>query len=97
MAAEMALSVLANNLTRVMNIVGTKPLMDAIAAGRLRPPPAILSRNGRDERVRIDIIPKKHSGDVLNAGELLGQSMRRSQRSTPLVKEGNRLARDPAQ
>jgi Transposase DDE domain len=31
-AAEMALSVLAYNLTRVMNIVGTKPLMDAIAA-----------------------------------------------------------------
>ena len=30
-AAEMALSVLAN-LTRVMNIVGTKPLMAAIAA-----------------------------------------------------------------
>jgi hypothetical protein len=31
-AAEMALSVLAYNLTRVMNIVGTKPLMAAIAA-----------------------------------------------------------------
>jgi hypothetical protein len=30
--AEMALSVLAYNLTRVMNIVGTKPLMAAIAA-----------------------------------------------------------------
>jgi len=29
-AAEMALSVLAYNLTRVMNIVGTKPLMAAI-------------------------------------------------------------------
>jgi hypothetical protein len=27
-AAEMALSVLAYNLTRVMNIVGTKPLMN---------------------------------------------------------------------
>src|SRR5262249_7408580 len=33
-AAEMALSVLAYNLTRVINIVGTKPLM---AAHRLRP------------------------------------------------------------
>jgi len=31
-AAEMALSVLAYNLTRVMNIVGAKPLMAAIAA-----------------------------------------------------------------
>jgi Transposase DDE domain len=31
-AAEMALSVLAYNLTRVMNIVGIKPLMTAIAA-----------------------------------------------------------------
>jgi hypothetical protein len=31
-AAEMALSVLAYNLTRAMNIVGTKPLMAAIAA-----------------------------------------------------------------
>jgi Transposase DDE domain len=31
-AAEMALSVLAYNLTRVLNIVGSKPLMAAIAA-----------------------------------------------------------------
>ena len=31
-AAEMALSVLAYNLTRVINVVGTKPLMAAIAA-----------------------------------------------------------------
>jgi len=31
-AAEMALSVLAYNLTRVMNIVGTRPLMAALAA-----------------------------------------------------------------
>jgi transposase len=31
-AAEMALSVLAYNLTRGMNIVGIKPLMAAIAA-----------------------------------------------------------------
>jgi hypothetical protein len=31
-AAEMALSVLAYNMTRVMNIVGIKPLMAAIAA-----------------------------------------------------------------
>jgi hypothetical protein len=31
-AAEMALSLLAYNLTRVMNIVGTKPLMAAVAA-----------------------------------------------------------------
>ena len=31
-AAEMALSVLAYNLTRVVNIVGTKPLMAAILA-----------------------------------------------------------------
>jgi len=31
-AAEMVLSVLAYNLTRVMNIVGTKPLMAAIVA-----------------------------------------------------------------
>jgi transposase len=31
-AAEMALSVLAHHLTRVMNIVGTKPLMAAIVA-----------------------------------------------------------------
>ena len=31
-AAEMALSVLAYNLTRVMNIVGIKPMMAAIAA-----------------------------------------------------------------
>src|SRR4029450_7895795 len=31
-AAEMALSVLAYNLTRVMNIVGIKPLMAAITA-----------------------------------------------------------------
>jgi hypothetical protein len=31
-AAEMALSVLAYNLTRVMNIVGTKPLMIALAS-----------------------------------------------------------------
>jgi hypothetical protein len=31
-SAEMALSVLAYNLTRVMNIVGTKRLMAAIAA-----------------------------------------------------------------
>ena len=31
-AAEMALSVLAYNLTRVLNIVGTKPLMAAIVA-----------------------------------------------------------------
>ena len=31
-AAEMALHVLAYNLTRVMNIMGTKPLMAAIRA-----------------------------------------------------------------
>jgi hypothetical protein len=31
-AAEMALSVLAYNLTRVMNIVGIKPLMGALTA-----------------------------------------------------------------
>jgi hypothetical protein len=31
-AAEMALAVLAYNLTRVINIVGTKPLMVALAA-----------------------------------------------------------------
>ena len=31
-AAEMALAVLAYNLTRVMNIVGTTPLMAALAA-----------------------------------------------------------------
>jgi hypothetical protein len=31
-AAEMALSVLAHNLTRVLNIVGVKPLITAIAA-----------------------------------------------------------------
>lgn len=31
-AAEMALSVLAYNLTRVMNIVGINPLMAAIVA-----------------------------------------------------------------
>jgi len=31
-AAEMALSVLAYNLTRVINIIGTKPLMAAIVA-----------------------------------------------------------------
>ena len=31
-AAEMALSVLAYNLTRVMNIIGTKRLVAAIAA-----------------------------------------------------------------
>ena len=31
-AAEMALSVLAYNLTRVMNIVGIKPLIAAFAA-----------------------------------------------------------------
>jgi hypothetical protein len=31
-AAEMALSVLAYNMTRVMNIIGIKPLMDAIGA-----------------------------------------------------------------
>jgi Transposase DDE domain len=31
-ATEMALSVLAYNLTRVMNIIGIKPLMAAIAA-----------------------------------------------------------------
>src|SRR6478672_4097360 len=31
-AAEMALSVLAYNLTRVMNIIGIKPLIAAIAA-----------------------------------------------------------------
>ena len=31
-AAEMALSVLAYNLTRVMNILGIKPLIAAIAA-----------------------------------------------------------------
>jgi hypothetical protein len=30
--AEMALSVLAYNLTRVMNIIGNKPLIAAIAA-----------------------------------------------------------------
>jgi hypothetical protein len=30
-AGEMALSVLAYNLTRVMNIVGTKPLMAAMS------------------------------------------------------------------
>jgi len=30
-AAEMALSVLAYNLTRVMNIMGTRPLIAAIA------------------------------------------------------------------
>jgi hypothetical protein len=31
-AAEMALSILAYNLKRVINIVGTEPLMDAITA-----------------------------------------------------------------
>ena len=31
-ASEMALSVLAYNLTRVMNIVGIKPLMAALQA-----------------------------------------------------------------
>jgi hypothetical protein len=31
-AAEMALHVLAYNLTRVMNIMGTKPLMAAMRA-----------------------------------------------------------------
>jgi hypothetical protein len=35
-AAEMALSVLGYNLTRVKNIVGTKPLIAAIAARDLR-------------------------------------------------------------
>jgi hypothetical protein len=30
--AEMALSILAHNLTRVMNTVGIKPLISAIAA-----------------------------------------------------------------
>jgi hypothetical protein len=33
-AAEMALSVLDYNLTRVMNIVGIKPLVAAIAVSR---------------------------------------------------------------
>ena len=32
LAAEMALSVLAYNLTRVMNILGIRPLIAAIAA-----------------------------------------------------------------
>jgi hypothetical protein len=31
-AGEMALAVLANNLTRVMNIIGIKPLIAAITA-----------------------------------------------------------------
>ena len=31
-AAEMALTVLAYNVTRAMNIIGTKPLLAAIAA-----------------------------------------------------------------
>ena len=31
-AGDMALPVLANNLTRVMNIIGTKPLIAAIRA-----------------------------------------------------------------
>jgi Transposase DDE domain len=31
-ATEIALSVLAYNLTRVMNIIGTKPLIEAIGA-----------------------------------------------------------------
>jgi hypothetical protein len=31
-ATEMALSVLAYNLTRVMNILGVKPLIEAIGA-----------------------------------------------------------------
>jgi hypothetical protein len=31
-AAEMALPVLVYNITRLINIVGTKPLMDAITA-----------------------------------------------------------------
>jgi hypothetical protein len=38
-AAEMALAVLAYNLTRVMNIVGTKPLMVALAAEAARAGP----------------------------------------------------------
>jgi Transposase DDE domain len=36
-AAEMALSVLAYNLTRVMNIVGPKPLMAAVAQPETEP------------------------------------------------------------
>jgi transposase len=41
-ATEMALSVLAYNLTRVANIVGVKPLMAAISSlcGRLHGPGA---------------------------------------------------------
>ena len=40
-AAEMALSVLAYNLTRVTNIVGIKPLIAAIAARATRVPAPI--------------------------------------------------------
>jgi hypothetical protein len=43
----MALSVLAYNLTRVMNIVGTNPLMAAIATGGRTVRPSLrLPRNG---------------------------------------------------
>jgi len=38
-AAEMALSVLAYNLTRVMNIVGIRPLIAAIAVLKTPPGP----------------------------------------------------------
>ena len=46
-AAEMALSVLAYNLTRVMNIVGIKPLMAAIVARDRTGPGIFLTSPGR--------------------------------------------------
>jgi hypothetical protein len=55
-AAEMALSVLAYNLTRVMNIVGTKPLMVAIVA---------TERTGLALTTNVPLTPFLHGQDPL--------------------------------
>ncbi len=59
--AEMALSVLAHNLTRVMNIVGTKPL---IAANRGLSPPLLALTADLLQDVLHDQDPKPTFGNI---------------------------------
>jgi len=55
-AAEMALHVLAYNMTRVLNIMGTKPLIAAMSASLLPTSVRPLLRN-RPARPTVSMLP----------------------------------------
>ena len=70
-ATEMALSVLAYNLTRVMNIVGVKPLIAAI--GRLRRPSVAGCASSEPLRMRSDaprLLPDRNRKNMLETAAL---------------------------